>query len=143
MQDYNTDLAHRSLEIAEEIWNITRTDKELQKVMLAVELLRTTKEKKYSDFLVTNINLIAKNIARTGWIVGPALSEISDENFTQKVREAVKGHLQTVQEQEKKTPYGMPYEPDIWGAGWGIQDFGVKQYFSTPATLIFSLQNTC
>lgn len=23
----------------------------------------------------------------------------------------------------------MPYEPDIWGAGWGIQNFGMKQYF--------------
>ena len=28
-----------------------------------------------------------------------------------------------------QTPYGMPYEPDIWGAGWGIQNFGMKQYF--------------
>ena len=23
----------------------------------------------------------------------------------------------------------MPYEPDIWGAGWGIQNFGMKQYY--------------
>ena len=23
----------------------------------------------------------------------------------------------------------MPYEPDIWGAGWGIQGFGMEQYF--------------
>jgi endoglucanase len=30
---------------------------------------------------------------------------------------------------EKKTPYGIPYEPDIWGAGWDIQRFGVQQYF--------------
>ena len=27
-----------------------------------------------------------------------------------------------------KTPYGVPYEPYIWGAGWGIQRFGVNQY---------------
>jgi endoglucanase len=23
----------------------------------------------------------------------------------------------------------MPYQPDIWGAGWGIQNFGMKQYY--------------
>jgi len=23
----------------------------------------------------------------------------------------------------------VPYEPHIWGAGWGIQSFGVQQYF--------------
>jgi endoglucanase len=27
------------------------------------------------------------------------------------------------------TPYGVPYEPSIWGAGWGIQNFGYRQYF--------------
>ena len=30
---------------------------------------------------------------------------------------------------EKKTPYGVPYAPDVWGAGWGIQGFGMEQYF--------------
>ena len=30
---------------------------------------------------------------------------------------------------EKQTPYGLPYTPAIWGAGWGIQRFGVKQYW--------------
>ena len=33
----------------------------------------------------------------------------------------------------------MPYEPDIWGAGWGIQNFGMKQYyFYTSFPEIFS-----
>ena len=26
---------------------------------------------------------------------------------------------------QKANPYGVPYEPHIWGAGWGIQSFGV------------------
>ncbi|MFW6248028.1 MAG: glycoside hydrolase, partial [bacterium] len=34
-----------------------------------------------------------------------------------------------VDELEKKTPYGVPYEPNIWGAGWAIQRFGMQQYF--------------
>ena len=27
------------------------------------------------------------------------------------------------------SPYGVPYSPDIWGAGWTIQELGVRQYF--------------
>ena len=23
----------------------------------------------------------------------------------------------------------MPYEPVIWGAAWGVQSFGVRQYY--------------
>jgi hypothetical protein len=31
--------------------------------------------------------------------------------------------------QEKENPYGVPYKPYIWGAGWGIQAFGVRALF--------------
>lgn len=30
---------------------------------------------------------------------------------------------------EQETPYGLPYRPHIWGAGWGIQQFGVQLYW--------------
>lgn len=28
-----------------------------------------------------------------------------------------------------ETPYGIPYRPHIWGAGWDIQSFGFRHYF--------------
>jgi hypothetical protein len=34
-----------------------------------------------------------------------------------------------VRELEKESPYGVPFEPQIWGAGWGVQSFGVQQLF--------------
>ncbi|MCF4101191.1 glycoside hydrolase family 9 protein [Gillisia sp. M10.2A] len=129
LKTYNSSLADECLKIAEEIWNITQTESPLQKISLAVELLRTTKEKKYADFLVKNTDQIASKIDETGWVVGPALPLIKDSKFNSKIRAAVKGYLAKVNELEKKTPYGMPYEPDIWGAGWGIQNFGVRQYY--------------
>ena len=129
LEGYNDSLAQDCLSIAEEIWKITQTDRPLAKTELAVELLRTTKDQKYADFLTENTDGIAKSINRTGWIVGPALPLIKDANFKKTVRNAVKELYKTVEEQGTKTPYGMPYEPDIWGAGWGIQSFGVQQYF--------------
>ena len=41
----------------------------------------------------------------------------------------MKGYRARWRRSEKKTPYGVPYEPAIWGAGWGIQRFGMEQYF--------------
>lgn len=32
-----------------------------------------------------------------------------------------------------ETPYGVPYRPSIWGAGWDIQRFGFEYYFLTRA----------
>lgn len=43
--------------------------------------------------------------------------------------DAARAHRADVAALERKTPYGVPYEPDIWGAGWGIQRFGMQQYF--------------
>ncbi|MDT0650597.1 glycoside hydrolase family 9 protein [Autumnicola edwardsiae] len=129
LKDYNPELAQDSREIAEEVWNITETDNPLNKIELAVELLQTTGDQKYADFIVENRQLITENIERTGWIVGRALPQIDNKRFKKEVRDAVKEYLSVVQERERKTPYGLPYEPDIWGAGWGIQNFGVRQYF--------------
>ena len=42
---------------------------------------------------------------------------------------AARAYRNQVDELEKKTPYGVPYEPEIWGAGWKIQGFGMRQYF--------------
>ncbi|MDX1543961.1 MAG: glycoside hydrolase family 9 protein, partial [Christiangramia sp.] len=129
LKDYNPDLASKCLEIAKKIWNITEADSPRIKTGLSVELLLTTKEKKYSDFLVDNQQSIVDNISNTGWIVGPALEYIDNENFKEKIRKAVKGYYSKVEELGRQTPYGIPYEPNIWGAGWGIQNFGMKQYF--------------
>lgn len=129
LKDFNPSLAEECLDIALEVWDITETDNPLHKLELAVELLQTTGQKKYADFLIENTKLITENINRTGWRVGRAFSQVENEQFKEEVRAAVEEYLIEVKELEKKTPYGLPYEPDIWGAGWGIQSFGVQQYF--------------
>ena len=35
--------------------------------------------------------------------------------------------------QSAETPYGVPYRPSIWGAGWDIQSFGYRHYFLAKA----------
>lgn len=129
MPGYNDKLAGDCIEIAEKIWEITTPDNPLQKVELAVELLKTTGKEKYARFLTANRDAISGDIADTGWLVGMVLPEIKDQKFKKAINDAVADYYKEVRQLGQKTPYGMPYEPDIWGAGWGIQNFGMKQYF--------------
>lgn len=129
LKGFNDTLSQQSLQAAQELWDVTKESDPLQRIRPAVELLITTKEKKYADFLLSNVTLIVKNIERTGWIVGPALKFLNDKKFEGEVKKAVKEYKIKIDQEEKKNPYGVPYQPDIWGAGWGIQSFGAEQYF--------------
>jgi hypothetical protein len=101
----------------------------MRKVSLATELFITTKDKEYSDFLVANTDAIAAGIDNNGWAVSRTMGLINNKNYKDKITDAVKKLYVKIQQQGGKTPYGVPYEPSIWGAGWGIQNFGYKQYF--------------
>ncbi len=129
LKGYNDPLARDCLRIAEELWAKTKEGNSLQRVEAAVELLLATKEKKYADFLAGARDEIVKNIERTGWVVGRSLALVNDQKYRDSIREAVRAYRTRIDERGRKTPYGVPYEPDIWGAGWGIQRFGVEQYF--------------
>lgn len=129
LKDFNPSLAKESLRIAKELFEITREKDPLQRVSAAVELYRATSEKKYSDWLIQNQQLIIDNLARSGWVVAPVVSSLKNKKFQDAYRNAVKAYQQKVADEEKKNPFGVPYKPDIWGAGWGIQSLGVRHYF--------------
>jgi endoglucanase len=129
LKDFNPQLATECLRIAQELYNITKEKEPLQRLSAAVELYRCTSEKKYGDWLVTQKDVIISNIARTGMVVAPVLATLNNRKFTEAVRAAVKEYAVKVAGEEKENPYGVPYKPDIWGAGWGIQSIGVNHYF--------------
>jgi hypothetical protein len=133
---YDDAMALECRRIAEEIWAGTPAAaaqpgprRPSARLELAVELLLTTGDRKYADYVVAQRETIVAHVKQSGWIVGRALKAIDDPAFTAAVTEAVRGYRADVDRLEKKTPYGVPYEPDIWGAGWGIQGFGMEQYF--------------
>ncbi len=139
LRGYDDALAAECLAIARHTWDVTDETKApvppwarnrpSARIGLAVELLLATKDRRYAEYLVGQKDAIVKGIKDTGWVVGRALPLVGDAAFTAAVTEAVKGHRAEVEALEKKTPYGVPYAPDVWGAGWGIQAFGMEQYF--------------
>jgi len=129
LKGFNETLSNQCLAIAKELWDRTNEPNKLRRVGAATELLLATHDKKYADFLLSMHDQIIQRISRHGWVIGRALPVINDKKFTSGILEAIRGYRNQIDEQEKKTPYGVPYEPNIWGAGWGIQNFGVEQYF--------------
>lgn len=129
LRGYNDGMARECLEIAQQLWKDIEADPPSMKVGLAVELLLATGDAEYAEFLVGHAGDIAERFERDGWVAARALPHVEDPAFHAAIRAAAETYSLTVSQREKKTPYGVPYEPRIWGAGWGIQRFGAQQYF--------------
>lgn len=48
-------------------------------------------------------------------------------------RDALAAYSEKLAADVAETPYGVPYRPHIWGAGWDIQRFGYENYFLAAA----------
>ncbi|MBK1875590.1 glycoside hydrolase family 9 protein [Pelagicoccus mobilis] len=129
LAEHNPDLAQECRDFSIRLWEEIETDNPSVKIPLAIELLLLTQERKYASFLTENSEAITSEFSRYGWQACRILEKIDDPEFRQSFRSAAEKHAKTITEAEAKTPYGVPYEPGIWGAGWGIQSFGAKQYY--------------
>ena len=116
------------LEIAVELWRRKRASDPLTRIGAAAELLITTRDASYANFLRSQRELIAANVEKVGWIVGRTTALIDDARYRQTLRAAVARYREKVDALARETPYGVPYKPDVWGAGWSIQEFGVDQW---------------
>jgi hypothetical protein len=64
-----------------------------------------------------------------GWYIGRVEKAMQDSKFTKAIRNALPGLRAQLEKQAAETPYGIPYRPRIWGAGWDIQELGYNYYF--------------
>jgi len=129
-------LAEESLQTAKNLYETTDTINgfDVFKVLALSELYLTTKNDEYLKRIVELQDAIIENIQYCGWSVGRIISAVNDEDFKKNVANAVAVYQNNlIEEQEADSPYGVPYKPRIWGAGWNIQRFGVHQYFFCKA----------
>jgi len=129
MKGFNDTLATQCLAIAKEVWNRNEKARPLQKLNLAVELLQTTKDRRYADFMISHQQEIAGAMGYTGWLAARSVALVNDQQYTKTITAAAAKLFEQIKIDGTKTPYGVPYKPNIWGAGWDIQNFGYKQYF--------------
>jgi endoglucanase len=132
LTDYDKNLAARCLKAAEGLWKqprtITARDIDDQ-ICAASELLITTKKQEYKDFLLSVTDSISRRIHSVGWVVVRTIPVMNNSTYKSAVEKALEGFSKNIVEQGKENPFGVPYHPYIWGAGWNIQEFGVHQYY--------------
>ena len=141
LRGFNDVLSAECLDIAQKLYQDTEAGGFLTGVKLqaAVELYLTTGEQAYLDFILGQQQLVTNNIARTGWFtarIAKLLETKKDKRsrqFVEAFRAALVGYKSQLDKQSAETPYGVPYRPSIWGAGWDIQRFGFEYYFLTSA----------
>ncbi|MGB8490589.1 MAG: glycoside hydrolase family 9 protein [Bacteroidales bacterium] len=132
LRGFNNELSRSCLDAATAIWS---HDYQMTggvvgaKVHGAIELFLTTGDEKYKKYIVDNQATVVRGFRNLGWLIGRALPKINDPRFTEAVREAAKPLSEEISKQAAETPFGVPYRPQIWGAGWNIQSFGVHQYY--------------
>jgi endoglucanase len=124
LKQFDPALSRECVEAAETLWKQSRNDEKAfdERVVAAVELWLTTRKPEYGQVLTDQRQQIVAHIDTVGWALGRVLNMVLDRAFVEDVRAAVRKSFAA-------TPFGVPYKPYIWGAGWDIQQFGVRQYF--------------
>ncbi|MDA3815903.1 MAG: glycoside hydrolase family 9 protein [Prolixibacteraceae bacterium] len=131
LKGFNDTLSQQALNCAVELYDITDVNEHSKtaKIHAASELFLTTRDDIYKNYLLAEKDFITENITRVGWYLGRTEKKMDDPDFTKAVRTAMVELNDQIEEQGDETPYGIPYRPHIWGAGWNIQSFGFRQYF--------------
>jgi hypothetical protein len=129
MKDFNPALADKCLRIAEVLYKNEVNAEVKDKINAVAELYLSTSKEEYRKFLLDNLDLICSNINDYCLIIGRINDKLNNKIFTNKIETAVKEFYNKINILQKENPYGVPYKPYIWGAGWGIQSFGVDQLF--------------
>ena len=132
LKGFNDDLSKECLDIAKAIYShgYQLTGRAINsKIHAASELLLTTGDQQYRSYILENQGAVVKGIRDLGWLIGRSLPAINSSEFTTAVKNSAKALSDDINKQAAETPFGVPYRPQIWGAGWDIQSFGVRQYY--------------
>jgi hypothetical protein len=125
-------LANECIAAAENLW---RAEKDPSKafdarIVAAVQLWKTTGNDVYRQAILDNQAHIIADSSKIAWAVAPVVRSLNDEAFTNNLRSAVRRDFAALEKkQSTDSPFGVPYTPYIWGAGWDIERFGVEQFY--------------
>lgn len=131
LKGFNDTLSIQALEAARALFDDTdgTGHARTEKIHAAVELYLTTKEQKYCDVLLSETDFIVQSIDKVGWYIGRAEKAMKNPDFTNAIRAVLPMLKEKYASLSAETPYGIPYRPHIWGAGWGIQRMGFEYFY--------------
>ncbi|MCF8225338.1 MAG: glycoside hydrolase family 9 protein [Bacteroidales bacterium] len=132
LKDHNPEMSSDAQEVALALYQMAkdRRVRSSSKVLALCELILTTEDAELISELTGMEETITENIRSCGTSLGRVIHMIDNRTFKQNIESAVAAYQEKLEkDQAEDSPYGVPYRPNIWGAGWNIQRFGVDQYF--------------
>ena len=142
LRGYDDALAKECLATAVKTWKFEQTHPPVrmpnpyvperadsQEVLAAVELLITTKETPYAARLQALLPVVEAQVTEVGWAAARALPYVRNAEFSKRLSAILSAYGSKLRTDLAKTPYGVPWEPRIWGVTWDIQEYAVRQYF--------------
>jgi endoglucanase len=127
----NPALAAESLAAARDLASkaLGRAKDRSNEVFALAELIAATGDKTLVARLFALEPEIVAHVDKSGWPLASILRQLPAA-FRARVTTAVATYQASVRSDARTdSPYGVPYKPEIWGAGWTIQERGVHQYF--------------
>ncbi len=115
----------RNPEVLERI----RTDIRKARVHAAAELYLSTSDRSYLAHITGEKELILSDMTACAHMVAKVWEAIDDAEFRSGFHEALTALRWQIADMGSQTPYGIPYRPYIWGAGWGVQASAVRYYY--------------
>ncbi|MCR5178929.1 MAG: glycoside hydrolase family 9 protein [Lachnospiraceae bacterium] len=95
----------------------------------AAELFISTRKSIYRDYLLSRAGYAAAHMYEVGWLVARVIDLLDDADFEKEISAALPEFAAGINKECDENPYGIPYHPYIWGAGWGIQEKAKQYYF--------------
>ena len=139
LRGFNDTLATHCVRIAREVFSKAQAaatagrDRPMDRMQLAVELYLTTGEAQYFDFILSNWDAVVASAGNCAWYMARVEKQMESQGKyvkqCERFRDALLRYRTQLERQSAETPYGVPYRPSIWGAGWDIQSFGYRHYF--------------
>lgn len=153
LRGYNDALSAECLKIAEEVYKITVASSPNligSKLHAAAELYLATEKREYLDYIFDHKEVFSRGAGRVVWYLARVEQKVNvfkdkkAKAWVKEYKSALQRYSDELKQTVAETPYGVPYRPSIWGAGWDIQTFGFQHYFLAKAyPEIFSSETVC
>lgn len=142
LRGFNDNLAQDCINIAEEVYSVTEVSNPGvagSKLHAAAELYLATDKREYLDYILSQTSMLKRQGGRVGWYLARVEQKVNGmkdkkvKTWLKEYKSALQSYSIDLQKTVSETPYGVPYRPSIWGAGWDIQSFGFQHYFLAKA----------
>ncbi len=100
-----------------------------QEIMAAVELLVATGERRFASRLKALLPVIEARADAVGWTVSPGAGQGERRRVFPARRRRPGRYAAKLSSSLAQSPFGVPFDWQIWGVTWDIQDYAVCQYF--------------